>query len=546
MQQWLDNLAEAPEWLKFWILAASTLVSEDLTTISAGVLASQGSVHIITALTGCFFGIFIGDGLLYLVGLIVGKPALKSPLLKRFLTEERVQRCSDWLEKNGLMVVLISRFVPGTRLPTYFAAGLLGARARFFLPAAALAVAIWTPLLIGGAWFFGDRFGEIIDLSHPFAWLGLVALILGLFFGLRFIMQLTDWKKRRMIRSRLYRIRRWEFWPIAILYFPVFIFNLLLMLRYRKIFLPLVSNPGIEFSGLFGESKIDILNAFQGDNEFFPRLINIDGEKDAVTETQKVLNWMSQESIKFPIFLKPDVGQRGLGVSRILDESMLREQIKQTRVKMHVQEFVPGPYEFGVFYQRFPNEKRGRVLGLTGKDFPRVVGDGRSTLEELILRLPSGLGRYHIFLERFQDKLNEILPEGQTLTLVHVGNHCQGTIFKDDSHLITDAIQDRFEQISQSLPGFYIGRYDVKAWDLEAFRQGKEFRIMELNGAGGEPAHMYDSRYSLWFAYRTLFKQYFDMWSIGMQNHQKGAKIMSIRTFVNAWRNYRRNAYRPA
>ena len=538
MEQWLDHVAQAPEWLKFLILAASTLVSEDLTTISAGVLASQGSIHLVTALLACFTGIFVGDGLLYLVGLVVGKPALKLPILRDMLTEEKVQACAEWFEKNGMAVVILSRFIPGARLPTYFAAGLMGTGARYFLPAAALAVAIWTPLLIGGSWFFGEQFQNYVTLDSPMAWLGLAGLVVLLFILSRQLMRFSNWKNRRLLRSRLHRVLTWEFWPILVVYFPVALYNIWLAIRYRRLFLPLISNPGIEFSGYIGESKHDIMSGFTNQDAYIARFLLIEaGPVDQ--RLSQLLNWMEEKDLAFPVILKPDVGQRGAGVQKIHDVEDARHYLNEVQVPINAQEYAPGPYEFGVFYERFPEEEQGRVTGLTGKDFPVVVGDGVTRLEDLILKLPSGMGRYHIFLEEHGSQLDEVLPKGQAKTLARAGNHCLGTIFLDSSHLITPEMSQRFDQISKSASGFYIGRYDVRTHDLEAFRQGMDFKIIELNGASGEPSHIYDARRGLVFAYGVLFRQYRHLWEIGAQNARAGTPITTLRTLYRAFQQYR-------
>lgn len=538
MEQLLEQVAEAPEWMKFIIIAASTLVSEDLTTISAGVLASQGSIHIVTALTACFVGIFVGDGLLYVVGLLVGRPALKLPIMRNMLTEEKVTACAEWFQKNGMAVVIISRFIPGARLPTYFAAGLMGAGARYFLPAAAVAVAIWTPLLIGGSWFFGEQFQNYVTLDTPLSWLGLAGGVVLLFAFSRLLMRFGDWKKRKLLRSRIHRILTWEFWPILVVYFPVALYNIWLALKYRRLFLPLISNPGIQYSGYIGESKNEIMSAFTGQEDFLARFLYL--PQDTVeARLKKFQDWMEQHQVSFPLILKPDVGQRGAGVQTVRDMAAARAYLEAVSSPVNAQEFAPGPYEFGVFYQRFPKEETGRVSGLTGKDFPLVVGDGTSTLEELILNLPSGMGRYHIFLNQFKDRLQQVFEKGETQVLARAGNHCLGTIFLDSSHLITPAMSEKFDEISKSIPGFFIGRYDIRTRDLEAFRQGKDFKIIELNGASGEPSQIYDARRGLVFAYRTLFKQYRDLWETGAQNAALGVPVAPLKTLFDAFRMYR-------
>ncbi|HKP10997.1 MAG TPA: hypothetical protein VJZ91_02765, partial [Blastocatellia bacterium] len=59
---------ELPVAVVMLFIAASTLVSEDLTCIGAGILVSQGRLDFLAGAFACFFGIFVGDVLLFAAG----------------------------------------------------------------------------------------------------------------------------------------------------------------------------------------------------------------------------------------------------------------------------------------------------------------------------------------------------------------------------------------------------------------------------------------------------------------------------------------------
>src|SRR5262249_54293229 len=105
------------------LIAASTLVSEDLACIGAGVMVAQGRIDFLAAALACFLGILVGDVLLFLAGRYLGRPALSRAPMKWFIRADDVERSSAWFNRRGIVVIGISRFVPGMRLPTYFAAG---------------------------------------------------------------------------------------------------------------------------------------------------------------------------------------------------------------------------------------------------------------------------------------------------------------------------------------------------------------------------------------------------------------------------------------
>ena len=536
-----NNLEAVNEWQKMVLLAISTfVVSEDLTTIAAGILVSQDSLAFPTAFWGCFLGIYLGDGLLYLIGLVLGRPAIKLPVLRRLLPSHRVEECERWFQKNGIAVVIMSRFLPGTRLPTYFAAGVMRSKASYFMLAAGIATAVWTPLLMSAAWFFGDRLTLFFTRMGTHPWLVIplsFAILISVFMVLS---RLTNWRWRRRARSRLKRLIRWEFWPIIILYIPVFVQNIWLIIRYRRISLPFLCNPGLEYGGIIGESKTDVLAQFTQPHPHVPQFILLEPSKRE-QRIAAVSTWMSENGIEFPIVLKPDAGQRGYGVRLIRDHNEVVDYLNQVPIPTIAQAFAAGPYEFGVYYIRMPNQSKGCVTGITGKEFPRIVGDGHSTIEDLILRLGNAQGRVHIFLKRFADRIHQVLPNGEVLKLVNAGNHCQGTIFLDHSHLITPQLEAKIDQLAQSMDGLFICRMDIRAHDLEAFRAGDAFQIVEINGATAEPSHIYDPRYGALNAWRKLMAHWSMVWRIGSLNLKAGHKAPRLAGFLAAFHKYRRN-----
>ena len=113
--------------ISWFSLAISTFVSEDLACIAGGVLISQGKMSFIAVVSACGLGIFLGDMLIFMSGKWIGHKALHKRPLKWWITPDTVAAKKQWLSKNGFAVILLTRFMPGTRVATYFAAGLLDA-----------------------------------------------------------------------------------------------------------------------------------------------------------------------------------------------------------------------------------------------------------------------------------------------------------------------------------------------------------------------------------------------------------------------------------
>jgi hypothetical protein len=181
-----------------------------------------------------------------------------------------------------------------------------------------------------------------------------------------------------------------------------------------------------------------------------------------------------------------------------------------------------------VFYYRRPGSARGRILSITDKHFPGVVGDGRSTLEDLIWADGRLRMQARTFAARHRASLDRVLARGERFQLAIAGNHCQGTMFRDGSPLITPALEARIDSIAHSYSGFFIGRFDIRYSDVERFKAGEDLAIVELNGATAESTNIYDPSGSLFGAYRQLFRQWSLVFAIGAANRECGVPLSSL------------------
>jgi hypothetical protein len=126
------------------------------------------------------------------------------------------------------------------------------------------------------------------------------------------------------------------------------------------------------------------------------------------------------------------------------------------------------------------------------------------------------------------------LPEGTTQTLVPYGNHCRGAKFIDCSERITAELVDVVDRICRQIPDFYYGRLDLKFTSWEHLLQEKSFSIIEVNGAGSEPTHMYDPGHSLFFAWKEIMRHWRLLYRISLTNaEQRNIPLMSTR---QGWR----------
>lgn len=335
-------------------------------------------------------------------------------------------------------------------------------------------------------------------------------------------------------------LSHFEFWPAWKFYAPVWFAIAYLMVRHRSIRAPLVANPGFPAGGLVGERKSELFAKLCGpERRHLPDYIvvnRVDTAMDALWA--EIEAQVLAAGLDYPMVAKPDIGCRGAGVRPVCSPAHLRQYAEEfpTGETFLVQRMIDVEGEAGVFYVREPGSKTGRICSLTLKYFPHVVGDGRSTLRQLILADSRAGLVPQLYLRRFNDELDDIVPMGETRRLVFSGSHSKGAIFRNGNAYITKAMRARFDAIADAIDGFHFGRFDVRFSDFAAFQRGEDFSIIEYNGAGAEMTHIWDSRTTLLEAWGTLFRQFSMLFKVGAANRKRGARPESWKSFFRQWR----------
>jgi membrane protein DedA with SNARE-associated domain len=552
-----------------------SFISEDAATISSALSVFGGPITWQLGFAACFAGIWLGDLGLYSLARCFGKPILKSRWIARFADSAAIERSQIKFNNHAPLALLASRFVPGTRLPTYVAAGLLSMPVTQFAAVTAFGALLWIGGIFAIVKLLGIRalgwFGFVQNKVAIAVLIALVAfLVLGVFkisgrtlafwsaaLLRRFSFALPSpasnatsfvplslkapehWRTpKRQAYIFVRRWTRWEFWPAWLFYIPVGVYYAWLAIRHRGLSVPTSANPGIVAGGFIGESKLEILDELRRTApQFTADAFLVEGQ----TTSDRLLcldRLCRKHEITLPFILKPDVGQRGNGVRLCRSMRSALEYLGTVDAPVIVQRYVAGPCEAGVFYYRFPNEPRGRIFAITEKIFPTIRGDGIHTVEELIRADDRAALVAPIYLRRFASRRDEILGPGEILKLVETGNHAQGCIFRDGMHLHRDRMERVFDGISQGLNGFFIGRYDIRYENEENFKAGRNFQIVELNGATSEATSIYDARNSIFSAYRTLFRQWSLVFAIGAINKARGHAPSSLASLWHNWRRY--------
>jgi len=399
-----------------------------------------------------------------------------------------------------------------------------------------------TSLLVGAAAVVSWILFRLTPLESMTSYVGLILTVAIVASVVRVSLAMATDRGRRLMLSTWRRGTRWEFWPPWMFYPPVLAYVAYLMAKHRSMTVFTAANPAILAGGFIGESKFDILQGLSGSGEYVARSSLLDEKLSTADKMLAVRRFMVDEGLTFPIVLKPNYGQRGSGVAVVRSAEALEACIRQSSVDTIMQEYVDGA-EFGVFYYRYPSEPHGRVFSVTEKKFPAVVGDGRRTLERLILHDERAVCAARLYCDRHRDKLSFVPADGEAFPLVELGTHCRGAMFLDGGWVLTQALEDRFDAIAREFDGFYFGRFDVRLdGDVEAFRAGHGFKIIGLNGVTSEATHIYHPGTPLIRAYGVLMTQWRIAFEIGAENRRCGVAPTPVRKLVELVREYRRTA----
>jgi len=316
------------------------------------------------------------------------------------------------------------------------------------------------------------------------------------------------------------KLKSWEYWPFGIIQAPVFVLWIWYALKERSLFYFSASNPSILSGGMMGESKWDVMKLIP--DSVKPKTILI---KFPAT-TPQVLSAIEAAGLSLPVIFKPDIGELGWLVRKIKSVADIDQYLAEIKIDFIVQEFVNLPLEYGVYYVRFPSQPTGFINSITGKIFLSVTGNGSKNLKQLILEKDRAKLQWKTLKQVYATRLEEVIPQGKEVELVSIGNHCLGTTFINCNYLITEKLTASFDKISKQIDGFYFGRFDLRCAS-EADLEAGQIKIMELNGCGAEPAHIYHPGASLLKGMGTIIRHWKNLYRVSNENHKRGVPYLS-------------------
>jgi hypothetical protein len=338
--------------------------------------------------------------------------------------------------------------------------------------------------------------------------------------------EMPGWRKKPF----WIRLLHWEYWSFNTVYIPIYPVFIFLCLRARSFFFYAAANPSIKNGGFLAESKKDIYPLVPADMQpktiFFP----------AAANPEEVLLKLSRTGFEFPMIGKPDIGGRGRGVKKLENEKDIIHYVRESLLDFHIQEFISYENEAGIFYYRFPDQQQGNISGIVYKEFLRVKGDGKQHVRSLLEKNPRGILQLEQLEISEPEMLDRILNEGELFTVVPYGNHARGALFLDDSASTNKTLVEVVDALCRQIPGFYYGRLDIRYQSRDLLEQGKSFSVIEVNGAGSEPTHIYDPRHSIFFAWKEIIRHWFLLFKISRANHKQGHRYLTWKEGLEMFR----------
>lgn len=537
---------------KLMSLLVLPFAHEDLAIILGGYIIVNNMMPPGLVAVAIYGGIVISDLALYGVGF----GARRLSWLGRFAIDHRVRRFAETVRRNVFGLVAVCRLVPGVVFVAFIACGWMRVSFWRFVVASVVVSALYLPLMLYLVITFGDTMDNSMGL---WTWPLLLVVLAAAGYVRKRVLSVPDIATDAGTANVIVtpcpgmpavamsdrKVAVAERIPPALFYLPLVLNWLRLGVRHRALTLPTAANPNIFCGGMWGETKSSYLLDVGADERRWVAPFVLAGRSagnDALAaDLTRALQAMQGAELSFPLVAKPDIGWHGYGV-RIIDDAAALEAYMAdfpAGATIMLQRLVEHPAEAAVLYARMPGEARGRVLSLTFRYFPHVVGDGRATLRDLIGRDERAcwkgalhLGRDGTHCGPAEEDLARVPGAGEVVRIALIGNQRAGALYRDGGHCIGAALEARFDGIAASMTEFHYGRFDIRFESVSALVRGEGFSIVEINGIGGESIDVWDARVPVGEVYRRLFAQQRLLFEIGARNRARGHMPVGAFAFV--------------
>jgi membrane protein DedA with SNARE-associated domain/pimeloyl-ACP methyl ester carboxylesterase len=519
-------------WILMGIIVLCCLVAEDPTCLATGLLVGMGLIDFWSGVAACTVSIFIGDVALYSIGRFFGKQAMARAPLKWLIKPHQLDQWAGWFSTpRGMFVVVSSRFVPASRVPTFITAGILRLRPLRLGVLLFLAALVWTPVLM----LVGLRWGPVIieklnEYNRIAGWIVLGMLFL-LYFATHWLLPALTWRGRRQLVMKVRGLLQPSLWPSAILYLPVRLGVLYHSIRCRSLTAFASANPAFgRVGGFIGDAKSLLLRPFQRDSRCCPTMAL--SLEDKVEERRK-------EALAFavchgyPLVFKPEVAEDGAGLRFVRDAAHLEALVSGAKEDFLLQKFIPG-LEFEVVWRRNPGKDDGRIMAIVQKQDVVVRGDGEQTLEELIWLDEVAVSRGELYQRCHSRELNDVVAAGRFVTLNLTGSYGHGARCVHRPDLSTPELGVAVTAFTKRFPGLHFARFDLRAASEEELKAGR-FICTEVGGCCHVSSLVRDESLRFSRSYAAVWHQLKACVEAGRYNLNQNVRPVPLEELMARW-----------
>lgn len=316
-----------------------------------------------------------------------------------------------------------------------------------------------------------------------------------------------------------------EYWNSNIFFIPLAFYIMYWAIKARSAFFFSAANPTIPTGGLLGESKEDISKMIPA--HYRPKTITLK-QGDTLWDIYQKMN---KAQLVFPAIIKPIVGCRGMMVKKVASTTDILAHLHEYDTHFLLEEFIDYPIEGAILYWKNPESGESGIQSVTLKEFLAVKGDGRSSIKELLAQNPRGVLQINR-LEKESPNMMASIPQcDENIIVEPIGNHCRGTQFLNYNHLINANMVQAYDKIQADLEGCYVYRLDMKARSILDLQAGRNIKILEINGVGADPAHIFAPN----TPFLEMFKAYIRLWKkiyeIATALHRQGIPYITYKKF---------------
>lgn len=550
----LGHVFDLSGFAKVTSLLILPFAHEDLAILFGGFIVSNNLMPVGLVALSLYGGMVASDFALY----GIGAAARYVPWISRYAVDDRVLRFGDTLKRNVFGLVALCRVVPGIVFIAFVACGWARVSLVRFTAASLVISALYLPLMLYLVVMFGDA---LEDHFGMWAWPLLFVALAASGFARKRVFAFGEaaaseasvadvalpqsWFGMPPLSRADRKVAAAERIPPTLFYLPLLANWIRLGIRHRSLTLPTAANPAIFTGGMWGESKSSYFDDVgEGGRSWIAGYVVIErGPRTVGSEIECAEQALADAGLDYPLIAKPDIGWHGHGVRLIEDRTQLGAYIADypRATPLMLQRFVPHAAEAAVLYARLPGEPAGRVLSLTFRYTPHVVGNGRATLRQLIAddARAQWKSAFHLGIDPTHRGIDaqalERVPErGEVVRLALIGNQRAGALYRDGRRHITAALEARFDGIARSMTEFHYGRFDLRFETVEGLMRGENFSIVEINGIGGEAIDCWDPHLTVREVYRRLAGQQELLFRIGQRNRERGFRPTAIRDFVGS------------